>query len=40
VLTGGTGRVTAPAFDVDALVAFIGANSPLAAPPINRITKA
>jgi 5'-nucleotidase len=38
-LTGGTDRVSAPAFDVDALVAYLGANSPVAPPPLNRITK-
>ena len=38
-LTGGTNRVTAPAFDVDALVAYLGANTPVAPPPLNRITK-
>jgi 5'-nucleotidase len=38
-LTGGTDRVTAPAFDVDALVAHLAANSPVSPPPLNRITK-
>lgn len=37
-LIAGTNRVTAPAFDVDALVAYIGANSPVAPGPANRIT--
>jgi 5'-nucleotidase len=38
-LTAGTGRVTAPGFDVDALVAYLGANSPVAPGPANRIVK-
>ncbi len=38
-LTAGTGRVTAPGFDVDALTAYVGANSPVAPGPVNRITK-
>ena len=38
-LTGGTDRVTAPAFDVDALVAYLTANSPVAPPALDRITK-
>jgi 5'-nucleotidase len=38
-LTGGTGRVTAPAFDVDALDAYVAANSPVSPGPQNRITK-
>ena len=38
-LTLGTNRVTAPGFDVDALVAYIGANSPVAPGPANRITR-
>jgi hypothetical protein len=33
------GSCRSPAFDVDALVAYLAANSPLAPPPINRITK-
>jgi 5'-nucleotidase len=37
-LTAGTDRVTAPGFDVDALVAYLGANSPVAPGPTNRIT--
>jgi 5'-nucleotidase len=37
-LTAGTNRVTAPAFDVDALVAYIGAHSPVPPGPTNRIT--
>ena len=37
-LTGGTGRVTAPGFDVDALVALLGAG-PVSPGPQNRITK-
>jgi 5'-nucleotidase len=38
-LTLGTDRTTAPGFDVDALVAYIGANSPVAPGPANRITR-
>ncbi len=38
-LTAGTNRVTAPGFDVDALVAHIGANSPVPPGPANRITR-
>ena len=38
-LTAGTNRVTAPGFDVDALVAYIGANSPVGPGPANRITR-
>ncbi len=38
-LTAGTSRVTAPGFDVDALVAYIGANSPVPPGPANRITR-
>jgi 5'-nucleotidase len=38
VLTGGSGRTTAPGFDVDALVAYLGANAPVAPGPANRIT--
>ena len=37
-LTQGTGRVTAPGFDVDALVAYLGAGAPVAPGPANRIT--
>jgi 5'-nucleotidase len=37
LLTGGTGRTTAPGFDVDALVAYLGANAPVAPGPANRI---
>jgi 5'-nucleotidase len=37
-LTAGTGRVTAPGFDVDALVAYLGANAPVAPGPANRIS--
>jgi 5'-nucleotidase len=37
-LTGGTDKATAPGFDVDALVALLGAGS-VAPGPINRITK-
>ncbi len=37
-LTKGTGRVTAPGFDVDALTAYLGA-APVAPGPLNRITK-
>ncbi|MFB9237375.1 bifunctional metallophosphatase/5'-nucleotidase [Plantactinospora siamensis] len=38
-LTGGTGRTTAPGFDVDALVSYLGANAPVAPGPADRITK-
>ena len=37
-LTAGTGRVTAPGFDVDALVAYLGAGAPVAPGPANRIS--
>jgi 5'-nucleotidase len=37
-LTGGTNRTTAPGFDVDALVAYLGAG-PVSPGPTNRITK-
>jgi 5'-nucleotidase len=37
-LTGGTDRVTAPGFDIDALVAYLGAGAPVAPGPANRIT--
>jgi 5'-nucleotidase len=40
LLTGGTDRTTAPGFDIDALVAYLGANSPVAPGPANRITLA
>jgi 5'-nucleotidase len=40
LLTGGTDRTTAPGFDIDALVAYLGANSPVAPGPANRITVA
>jgi 5'-nucleotidase len=39
-LTAGTARTTAPGFDVDALVAYLGRHSPVAPPPLDRITKA
>ncbi|AGZ39302.1 bifunctional metallophosphatase/5'-nucleotidase [Actinoplanes friuliensis] len=39
-LTLGTGRTTAPGFDVDALVGYLGAGAPVAPGPANRITKA
>ncbi|GAA2595537.1 bifunctional metallophosphatase/5'-nucleotidase [Winogradskya consettensis] len=35
----GTGRTTAPGFDIDALVAYLGAGTPIAPGPANRITK-
>ena len=38
LLTGGTDRTTAPGFDIDALVAYLGANSPVAPGPADRIT--
>jgi 5'-nucleotidase len=37
-LTGGTNRVTAPGFDVDALVAYFGLG-PVSPGPVDRITK-
>ncbi|GAA1872188.1 bifunctional metallophosphatase/5'-nucleotidase [Asanoa iriomotensis] len=38
-LTAGTNRTTAPGFDVDALVGYLGANAPVAPGPANRITR-
>jgi 5'-nucleotidase len=38
-LTVGTDRVTAPGFDVDALVAHLGAGGPVGPGPANRITR-
>ena len=38
LLTGGTNRTTAPAFDIDALVAYL-AGAPVSPPPANRITR-
>jgi 5'-nucleotidase len=38
-LTAGTGRTTAPGFDVDALVAYLSSHSPVSPPPLNRITR-
>jgi 5'-nucleotidase len=38
VFTSGTARTTAPGFDVDALVAYLGAAAPVAPGPANRIT--
>jgi len=38
-LTLGTGRTTAPGFDIDALVGYLGAGAPVAPGPANRITK-
>jgi 5'-nucleotidase len=37
-LAKGTGRITAPGFDVDALTAYLGAGAPVAPGPRNRIT--
>jgi 5'-nucleotidase len=37
-LTAGTGRTTAPGFDIDALVAYLGAGTPVVPGPVNRIT--
>jgi 5'-nucleotidase len=34
----GTDRTTAPGFDIDALVAYLGANAPVPPGPANRIT--
>jgi 5'-nucleotidase len=39
-LTAGTGRVTAPGFDIDALTAYLGAHSPVPPGPQNRVTVA
>jgi 5'-nucleotidase len=39
-LTKGTGRTTAPGFDVDALTAYLGAGAPVTPGPANRITRA
>jgi hypothetical protein len=39
-LTSGTDRVTAPGFDIDALVAHLGANAPVAPGPTDRISLA
>jgi 5'-nucleotidase len=38
-LTAATNRTTAPGFDVDALVAYLGAGAPIAPGPANRITR-
>jgi 5'-nucleotidase len=38
-LTLGTGRTTAPGFDIDALIGYLGAGTPVAPGPANRITK-
>jgi 5'-nucleotidase len=38
-LTAGTSRTTAPGFDVDALVSYLGAGAPVAPGPANRISK-
>jgi 5'-nucleotidase len=37
-LTGGTDRATAPGFDIDALVAYLGAGAAVPPGPVNRIT--
>ncbi|GAA2520270.1 bifunctional metallophosphatase/5'-nucleotidase [Pilimelia columellifera] len=39
LFTGGTDRVVAPGFDVDALTAYLGGQSPVAPGPADRITK-
>jgi 5'-nucleotidase len=39
LLTLGADRVTAPGFDVDALVAYLGAGDPVAPGPADRITR-
>ncbi|MFI7598565.1 bifunctional metallophosphatase/5'-nucleotidase [Actinoplanes sp. NPDC049681] len=39
-LTAGTDRVTAPGFDIDALVGYLGTGTPVAPGPADRITKA
>ncbi|SCG34241.1 bifunctional metallophosphatase/5'-nucleotidase [Micromonospora halophytica] len=38
-LKAGTGRTTAPGFDVDALIAYLGAGVPVAPGPADRITR-
>ncbi|WP_433374613.1 bifunctional metallophosphatase/5'-nucleotidase [Actinoplanes sp. CA-142083] len=38
LLTGGSNRTTAPGFDIDALTAYLGSNSPVAPGPANRIS--
>jgi 5'-nucleotidase len=38
VLATGTGRTTAPGFDIDALVAYLGTNAPVAPGPADRIS--
>jgi 5'-nucleotidase len=38
-LTLGTGRTTAPGFDIDALVGYLGAGAPVAPGPADRIKK-
>ncbi|MFJ6198462.1 bifunctional metallophosphatase/5'-nucleotidase [Micromonospora sp. NPDC092111] len=38
-LATGTGRTTAPGFDVDALVAYLGAGEPVTPGPADRITR-
>ncbi|NBE80719.1 bifunctional metallophosphatase/5'-nucleotidase [Micromonospora rubida] len=38
-LAGGAGRTTAPGFDVDALVSYVGAGAPVAPGPADRITR-
>jgi 5'-nucleotidase len=39
VLTGGTNSVTGP-IDLDAFTAYLGANQPVSAPALDRITQA
>ncbi|MEV4757373.1 bifunctional metallophosphatase/5'-nucleotidase [Micromonospora sp. NPDC049559] len=39
LLTRGTGRTTAPGFDIDALVGHLGAGAPVAPGPADRITR-
>ena len=39
LLTEGTDRTTAPGFDVDALVGYLGAGAPVAPGPADRITR-
>ncbi|WP_405100554.1 bifunctional metallophosphatase/5'-nucleotidase [Micromonospora sp. NBC_01412] len=38
-LAGGAGRTTAPGFDVDALVSYVGAGAPVGPGPADRITR-
>jgi 5'-nucleotidase len=39
LLKGGTNRATAPGFDVDALIGYLGAGAPVAPGPADRLTR-